>query len=157
MLVAGLWHGASWMFVIWGAMHGIGLVIHKALRDMLNKLPDKFWVKALAWTLTFGYLQVTWIFFRSTTWDNAMAMCHQIISDFDWAYLVPFVKARPTWTLLTFGGLLFQAIRQGQADRIREAFIRSPWIVKLLIFMIVIQLVVNFSQNSVRPFIYAQF
>ena len=157
MLVAGLWHGASWMFVIWGAMHGAGLVIHKALRDKLDRLPDKFWVKALAWLVTFGYLQVTWIFFRSTTWDNAMAMCHQIISDFDWAYLVPFVKARPTWTLLTFGGLLFQAIRQEQANRIREAFIRSPWIMKLLIFMIVIQLVVNFSQNSVRPFIYAQF
>ena len=157
MLVAGLWHGASWMFVAWGAMHGAGLVVHKALKDRLSRLPDNIWVKSLAWLLTFAYLQVTWIFFRSTTWDNAMAMCHQIWSDFDWAYLVPFVKARPAWTLLTVGGLLFQAIRQHQADRIKEAFIQSPWIVKLLIFLVVIQLVVNFSQDSVRPFIYAQF
>ena len=157
MLVAGLWHGASWMFVIWGAMHGIGLVVHKALRQQLDKLPDRFWVRAMAWTVTFAYLLVTWIFFRSTSWEKAMAMCHQIIYDFDWAYLIPFVKARPVWTLFTFGGLLFQAIRQRQADSIRDAFIRSPWIVKMLVFLIVIQLVVNFSQDSVRPFIYAQF
>jgi len=157
MVVAGLWHGASWMFVIWGAMHGVGLVVHKALRKPLKQLPDRFWVRALAWTVTFGYLLLTWIFFRSPTWDSAKAMCHQIIYDFDWAYLVPFVKARPMWTLLTFGGLLFQAIRQRHADRLRNAFVRSPWIVKLLLFLIVVQLVVNFSQDSVRPFIYAQF
>ena len=157
MVVAGLWHGASWMFLIWGAMHGLGLVVHKYCKRWLDRLPDTIFTKAGAWVVTFLYLQVTWLFFRAPTWDNAMAMCSHIWHDFDWAYLVPFVKARPVWTLLTFGGLLMQGIRQRHADRLRAAFIRSPWLLKLIIFAIVIQMVVNLSQDNVRPFIYAQF
>jgi hypothetical protein len=52
---------------------------------------------------------------------------------------------------------LMQAIRQRHADRLRAAFIRSPWLLKLIIFAMVIQLIVNISQDNVRPFIYAQF
>ena len=157
MLVAGLWHGASWMFVIWGALHGLGLVVHKFCKRWLDDIPDTIVVKCASWLVTFLFIQVTWIFFRAPTWDNAMAMSAHIWHDFDWAYLVPFVKARPMWTLLTFGGLLAQGIHQRHADRLRLAYIRSPWLVKLLLFAVVIQLVINLSQDCVRPFIYAQF
>ena len=52
MVVAGLWHGSTWMFVLWGALHGAGLAVHKLFRGWLKKIPDTWPVKALSWLLT---------------------------------------------------------------------------------------------------------
>lgn len=65
-LVGGLWHGASWMFVIWGAMHGIAIVLHRAWQQMGKKM-NTF----LAWFITFNFINITWIFFRSKDWTQA--------------------------------------------------------------------------------------
>jgi alginate O-acetyltransferase complex protein AlgI len=66
-LLGGLWHGASWMFVIWGALHGGALVIHRVWSHELGlKLP-----KWAAWTVTFLFVNVTWVFFRAHTWADA--------------------------------------------------------------------------------------
>jgi alginate O-acetyltransferase complex protein AlgI len=64
-LVGGLWHGASWMFVIWGALHGIAIVIHRAWKSFgltMNKY--------LAWFITFNFINITWIFFRAKEWND---------------------------------------------------------------------------------------
>lgn len=65
-LIGGLWHGASWMFVIWGAMHGAAIVIHR--------LWSRYGVAMagpLAWFLTFSFVNVTWIFFRARDMSSA--------------------------------------------------------------------------------------
>lgn len=66
-LVGGLWHGASWMFVIWGAMHGIAIVIHRLWQRMEHKM-NKF----IAWFITFNFINITWIFFRAEEWAQAV-------------------------------------------------------------------------------------
>lgn len=66
-LVGGLWHGASWMFVIWGALHGSAIVIHRAWKSLGLSLN-----KYLAWFITFNFINITWIFFRAKDWDAAM-------------------------------------------------------------------------------------
>lgn len=65
-ILGGLWHGASWMFVVWGALHGIALVIHRAWSDAGFRMP-----LPLAWLLTFLFVNVTWVFFRATSMDSA--------------------------------------------------------------------------------------
>lgn len=65
-VLGGLWHGASWMFVIWGALHGGALVIHRVWQRVGRPLPRPF-----AWTLTFGFVCVAWVFFRARTMDDA--------------------------------------------------------------------------------------
>jgi D-alanyl-lipoteichoic acid acyltransferase DltB (MBOAT superfamily) len=65
-LIGGLWHGASWMFVIWGAMHGIAIVLHRAWQQMGQKM-NTF----LAWFITFNFINITWIFFRAKDWSDA--------------------------------------------------------------------------------------
>lgn len=65
-LIGGLWHGASWMFIIWGALHGIAIVIHRAWHQMGYKM--KTW---LGWFITFNFINVTWIFFRAKEWEGA--------------------------------------------------------------------------------------
>lgn len=66
-LVSGLWHGAGWTFLFWGFLHGLASLISrywKSLGFKLNKL--------LAWFITFNFINITWVFFRATTWEDAI-------------------------------------------------------------------------------------
>jgi D-alanyl-lipoteichoic acid acyltransferase DltB (MBOAT superfamily) len=66
-ILGGLWHGASWMFVLWGAFHGAALVAHRAWSGFGLRMP-----KAMAWLLTFNFINLTWIFFRADTLESAL-------------------------------------------------------------------------------------
>ena len=72
MVVCGIWHGANWTFLLWGILHGIGLVVigvtkfsQTATRAM-KIIPNQ-----LKWLLTFVFIVVTWVFFRSPNVDTA--------------------------------------------------------------------------------------
>jgi D-alanyl-lipoteichoic acid acyltransferase DltB (MBOAT superfamily) len=65
-LIGGLWHGASWMFVAWGALHGSAIVFHRAWQQMGFKM-----YSLLAWFVTFNFINITWIFFRAKDWTQA--------------------------------------------------------------------------------------
>jgi alginate O-acetyltransferase complex protein AlgI len=73
MLIGGLWHGAAWTFVVWGALHGIYLSAERFLQGRVGHLalwrtlPAKI---ALA-LLTYGLVNVTWVFFRAREFDTA--------------------------------------------------------------------------------------
>ena len=69
MLLGGLWHGASWNFVIWGGMHGLALIVQREWQRLTANAGATF-QKVMAWLavpLTFYWVCLTWIFFRSTT------------------------------------------------------------------------------------------
>lgn len=157
MTVAGLWHGSTLMFVFWGAIHGLGLVIYKSLKQFLDLIPNTLPVRIISWIITFTYVSVAWIYFRSPDVDTCGTILERITSDFDIAYLIPFVEARPEWTIMVFGALLIHALRERTATRIQTRFIMLPWILKLIIFTAAIQLVIEFHTSNVQPFIYYQF
>jgi D-alanyl-lipoteichoic acid acyltransferase DltB (MBOAT superfamily) len=66
-ILGGLWHGASWMFVMWGALHGAALVVHRIWSGLGLRMP-----KAAAWLLTFNFINITWVFFRANTPEDAL-------------------------------------------------------------------------------------
>jgi len=157
MLVAGLWHGSTWMFVLWGGIHGLGLVAHKAFRPLFGRLPDSRLSNGFAVVLTFVFVAIAWVFFRSENLSAACQLLSRSVSDFDISYLIPFVKARPWWCVLTIVPLLSQAIGRRGFVRLQSRFILLPWIVKLLLFLLTIQLILQFQTSNVQPFIYYQF
>ena len=73
MSIAGIWHGPAWTFVVFGVLHGIGLAANQTWKKHKKKMPD-----ALAWLLTFAFVNVTFVFFRSpdlrTAWHFLAAM-----------------------------------------------------------------------------------
>lgn len=73
--ISGLWHGASWTFIIWGAMHGFGIVLSKLLHGKLSRVPA-----CLKWLVTFAFINVTWIYFRAGSISQANNMLQQIFS-----------------------------------------------------------------------------
>ena len=66
MLVGGLWHGASWNFVIWGGIHGLMLSAERLCRRWKSR-----WPVAVRVALTFGVVNLGWVFFRSETLPQA--------------------------------------------------------------------------------------
>lgn len=158
MLVAGLWHGASWMFVIWGALHGFGLCVHKFFsRQLRITIPSTLWGNTLSWLITYVYVCFAWSFFRSQSLTQLGTMYNKITADFSWAYLSPFVYARPLWTVCLLGAMLTYLIPERTYTRLQLRFITLPWLAKFLLFIVCVQLAIEVAQEDVQPFIYGAF
>ncbi|MGC6751703.1 MBOAT family O-acyltransferase, partial [Escherichia coli] len=86
MVISGLWHGAAMTFIIWGAIHGIGVVIlnikHRlfpaAKHDANSMLASLKML--LSWIITFHFVCFAWIFFRSQTVNDAWILIQQLFS-----------------------------------------------------------------------------
>ena len=74
-LIGGIWHGASWMFFVWGALHGVAIVIHRIWSEMGYKL-NVF----VAWFITFNFINITWVFFRAKEWEDALKVLSSMFS-----------------------------------------------------------------------------
>lgn len=157
MLLGGLWHGASWKFVFWGGLHGVGLAVHRALKPWLKRIPDNFGVKALTWFITFHFVVFLWIFFRAVDFQTAWDMINQILFQMDVSYFMPFLEARDTFVVLFLIGIAMHAIPLQWNDMLAERFVNTPYWVKLAVFIIAVQLVIQFQTEDVQPFIYFQF
>ena len=157
MLVGGLWHGAAWKFVIWGGMHGVGLIIHKALRPWLVKIPDTWPVKAASWTLTMAYVSFLFIFFRAASFEDAWLIIRNIFGNFDIAYLAPFVRVRYVWLIFVAMIIAVHSLPTRWINAAGDWFVRAPFGAKLAVFIVAVQLVVQFMSEDVMPFIYFQF
>ena len=157
MLVGGLWHGAAWKFVIWGGMHGVGLIVHKALSPWLVKIPDTWPVKAASWTLTMAYVSFLFIFFRAASFEDAWLIIRNIFGNFDIAYLAPFVRVRYVWLIFVAMIIAVHSLPTRWINAAGDWFVRAPFGAKLAVFIVAVQLVVQFMSEDVMPFIYFQF
>lgn len=74
-LLGGLWHGAGWTFVFWGALHGGALVLHRIWKNLgftMNKV--------LAWFITFNFVNIAWVFFRAREWEDALKVLQSMMN-----------------------------------------------------------------------------
>lgn len=159
MLVAGLWHGSTMMFALWGALHGVALVVHKMCRNLfLGRLsPHNLWVTVLSWLLFQSFLLLTWVFFRSADVGMAMLFLRRIVTEFDVDCIPAFLSQRPLWVILVFGAMLVHGIRESWFYRMQEYFIALPWWCKSLLLLFVLQLAIELGGSEVQPFLYYKF
>ena len=68
-LLGGLWHGAGWTFIAWGALHGFAVIIHRAWTKLGLRM-NRF----LAWFITFNFVNIAWVFFRAKEWNDAIML-----------------------------------------------------------------------------------
>lgn len=73
-ILAGMWHGAGWTFIIWGALHGVAIVIHRTWKKWGFEIGKK-----LGWITTFLFVTVAWVFFRATSFEKAIQMCKGLL------------------------------------------------------------------------------
>lgn len=79
MVLGGLWHGASWTFVVWGALHGLALCIHKAFRKWKPKQSENVVTGVMSIAVTFIFVSICWIFFRATDFANALEVLKRLV------------------------------------------------------------------------------
>jgi alginate O-acetyltransferase complex protein AlgI len=72
MLLGGLWHGAAWTFVVWGALHGTYLVVERFLRSRFSIKVKSLGINLMLAFLTFNCVNITWVFFRAEGFQDAM-------------------------------------------------------------------------------------
>jgi alginate O-acetyltransferase complex protein AlgI len=77
MLLGGLWHGASWNFVVWGGLHGVALAIHRAFSGSV-KLKSLPVIAGLSWFVTFVFVCTAWVFFRSPDFSTSWTVIQKM-------------------------------------------------------------------------------
>ncbi len=157
MLIGGLWHGAAWKFVFWGAMHGVGLAVHKACKPILSKIPDNWFVSFISWLITFIYVSLLWVFFRAASFEDSILIIKNIFVDFYPDQIWQFFTIRPEWSIMMAVLIIANFIPENIYNGCCRVFIKMPWVLKIIIFLIAVQLVIEFMAEEVAPFIYFQF
>ena len=84
MLLGGLWHGAAWNFVIWGALHGVYLLINRAFRAVVERtglgmVSNTAFARVVGWLLTFLAVVFAWVFFRAESFPAAISVVQGMI------------------------------------------------------------------------------
>jgi D-alanyl-lipoteichoic acid acyltransferase DltB (MBOAT superfamily) len=80
MLLGGLWHGASWTFLVWGGLHGVYLMANHAWHRLVGERPAKSrWSMLAGWLTTFLLVTIAWVFFRSPTLGTALSITQSML------------------------------------------------------------------------------
>ncbi len=155
MLLGGLWHGASWNFVFWGALHGIALIFDKAWLSL--KLAHTKLMRVIGIFVTFHFVCFAWIFFRSRSFGNAWLILKRITTSFDASLLVHWFNEYQVIAYLIFIGFLAHWQPDSWEKYYQSALRRMPWPAKSLVIAVVIWILYQTKSAELQPFIYFQF
>lgn len=161
MLLGGFWHGASWNFIIWGAIHGVGLGIHKIwmlLTDKsLSSLNQSRIYKIISGILTFHFVCFAWIFFKAEDLEIAKTMIYQIFNNFDISVFGPFYDNYKGVVWMILAAMVLHLIPDNLADKVIARTKTIPMVVYILVFFLFLILYGYFkSAEQVMP-VYLQF
>ena len=165
-LVSGLWHGANWTFVIWGALHGFYLIIEiitKSLKDKLLNLTNLIKFPKITRLLEIGFtfilVNIGWIFFRANNVTEAFYVLTHLFSDL--SFNIPGLKMglgyfNLAYCLAIIGFMEFVHLIQEHRS-IRQFLDNKPLLLRWGIYITLILLIVLFGVFDNTQFIYFQF
>ncbi|WP_020410964.1 MBOAT family O-acyltransferase [Hahella ganghwensis] len=156
MLLGGLWHGANWTFVIWGAWHGIWLAIERYLGwgdDRGRFLPFR-------WIFTFFLVLMGWVIFRAANVDEALKVYNAMFFSFEWSFSALYVESINSLQIFTLIlayvliVLLGVRAKYASARDMSATGLRFASVVLLPLFALSI---LKLSAQNYSPFLYFQF
>jgi alginate O-acetyltransferase complex protein AlgI len=158
MTIGGLWHGASWSFVVWGVGHGLALVFHKLVFNKNTLENNKSKLKSILGVFfTFHFVALMWVFFRAMDFKYAFTMLNQIVFKTNVYDLIGFVVDRTALFFMLVVALLIIFIPSYVKTTLRKHFINSPLLLIALIVVLFFQIVLQLKTSEIAPFIYFQF
>jgi alginate O-acetyltransferase complex protein AlgI len=148
MVLGGLWHGANWTFLIWGAWHGGLLAAERYLRE---RYPNRHLPRVLAIPLTLFFVMVGWIFFKATSVTAALTMLKGLLGlsgfgmspELAWQVVPERIYVMGLGIVLVF---IFPWLRR-----------RSDGALRLLLIPLFLWAVATLSSQAFTPFLYFQF
>lgn len=164
MLLGGLWHGANLRFIVWGALHGMALALHKTYLELLggkntdSKSVGKRLMNVVFVLLTFHFVAFCWIFFRAKDFDIALTIIHNIQQlSFNVAQWGAIVEGYRNVLLLMLIGFVWHFMPQRFNEQLKLFFERMPILLKATVLALTFWVVYATASSGAQPFIYFQF
>jgi D-alanyl-lipoteichoic acid acyltransferase DltB (MBOAT superfamily) len=154
MLLGGLWHGASWNFVIWGALHGAALGVTRLFqRSAIGAaVAKRSWTRPFALFFTFHFVCFAWIFFRAPGFEDATEILENLAAG---TTFIPNLTPLLLWTI--GGALAWHLSPIRWRDRGVDLFCRIPAPAQALLLVAVAIALWRIKGTDSVPFIYFQF
>jgi D-alanyl-lipoteichoic acid acyltransferase DltB (MBOAT superfamily) len=158
MLLGGLWHGANLRFVIWGGLHGIGLVFEKLWKKAVGISPMRQRFRSFLMVfLTFQFVSFAWIFFRAADMQAATNIFSQIFRHFNYQIIPEVVRSYSSIFLPMFLAYTIHWLPSSFKEYYRGLFIKTPIYVKVMICVLTVLVIFQVKTSALQPFIYFQF
>lgn len=158
MLIGGLWHGASWMYVIWGGLQGLFLVGHKELKKSLPRPSKSTWWRVAANVfITFNLVAISFMFFRASSMETVKEMTTQIFTNFHLEVAPQFVSGYLTIVLIMIGAYLMHFAPEKWTAWLKGKFGGLHPVLQTIVLAIVLFLIIQMRQTDIVPFIYLQY
>jgi len=159
MLLGGLWHGASWKFVVWGAIHGVALAVERIFHD--RRAAQGYAAgegnpigRIGRWLLTFHIVCFAWIFFRAQDFTRATQVIGRIATG--WSGGIGPLVTLPL-VLIIGAMLLSQFVPEWTVEAVQARFSRLPLALQGGTLAVCFFLIEHLGPVGVAPFIYFQF
>ena len=152
MVLGGLWHGASWNFVIWGTLHGVGLAVVRLWQVVRGHKKAQGFVRYLSIFVTLHFVVFAWIFFRAPDWAGAIAILSRLAS-LSWSLANVSV---PVGMVMAIGAIAHYLPKKWY-DWSLNVYTRAPFYVQAAA-LIALAIGLNYvAQTGAAPFIYQKF
>ncbi|MDR6762597.1 D-alanyl-lipoteichoic acid acyltransferase DltB (MBOAT superfamily) [Flavobacterium sp. 2755] len=161
MLLGGLWHGAGAQFIVWGALHGLALAVHKIFLEFFPSKKDgksNFLWRFFSILITFHFVVFCWIFFRARDFETALQVINNIgqltFEPQNWKAIV--LGYKNVFLLMLFG-YVWHFLPEVITDKMKLVFDKTPLLIKAIILGFVYWIVYATAVAGSQPFIYFQF
>ena len=162
MLLGGLWHGAAVRFILWGALHGAALALHKV---WLRVVPGAKaagaqmhgWSRVLGMLLTFHLVCFGWLMFRAESMQTVGLMLHQIFHNFHAAMIPQVISGYAEVFALIAAGYLLHLLPARVDAATQRLVTYAPLVLQVLMAAAMIWCVMQIKSSDIQPFIYFQF
>ena len=153
MVLGGFWHGASWNFVIWGALHGLGLAACRAWQSWRGASKwDHPLSRALACFWTVQFVCFGWVFFRATTLEGALDVLTQIGS-----LTLGAGNLSPAILLISSIAILGHYLPKKWVEASESLFVRTPFFAQAALLLLLALSIRYVAATGSAPFVYTQF
>ena len=146
-LLGGIWHGAAWTFIVWGALHGLACCVHRLWGRTSFRLPT-----ALAISVTFLFVNATWVFFRAPDLASATSVLLAMATPARATQILP----QEVWNMLVFLGLLVWIAPTSQQLALETRVGVNPLAASLAGACVLIAIVAQ-NSSAPSPFLYFNF
>ena len=162
MVLGGLWHGAAVRFILWGALHGVALAVHKLWLEVVpsSKALGKDMnpvMRVLGWFLTFNIVCLGWLLFRAEDMQTVHLMLYQIFHSFSPQIIPQVIEGyKVVFGFIVLGYMMHFMPEKIDQDMVRKVGSASFWW-QVAMIVAVVWCVMQIKSSDIQPFIYFQF
>ena len=162
MVLGGLWHGAAVRFVLWGALHGVALAVHKMWMAIIPWAKPKGEdmnpvVRLFGWFITFNVVCLGWLLFRAEDMQTVQLMLHQIAYNFNPAIIPQVVEGyKAVMGLIVLGYVMHFIPKKIDEDMMAKVGSAGFWW-QVALLAVTAWCVMQVKSSDIQPFIYFQF